>query len=67
MRRKLKNSWGFTNILDFKKFDEEVKMPLRKGFIGDFKNVKKSVYFDDWKKYEVWMSLEKKPKRYWIE
>ena len=53
MRRKLKNSGGFTNILDFKKFDEEVKMPFGKGFIGDFKKVKKSVWKDDLKKYEV--------------
>lgn len=30
MRRKLKNEGGFKNITDLKKFEEDVKAPLKK-------------------------------------
>jgi katanin p60 ATPase-containing subunit A1 len=30
MRRKLKNEGGFKNIVDLKKFEEEVNIPLQK-------------------------------------
>jgi katanin p60 ATPase-containing subunit A1 len=30
MRRKLKNEGGFKNIVDLKKFEEEVNIPLKK-------------------------------------
>ena len=44
MRRKLKNEGGFKNIIDLKKFEEDVSVPLKKeDFIEALKNVNKSV------------------------
>lgn len=56
MRKKLKKEGGFKNIIDMKKFEEEVNVPLGKeDFLESLKNVNKSVGKDDLKRFEIWM------------
>ena len=56
MRRNLKAQGGFKNILDLKKFEQDVDIPLTKeDFLEALKNVNKSVGVEDLKKYEMWM------------